>query len=124
MDSEGTVPSFLQTERSSAFLSRKYDSKATRNAIHDKFGQACPGTIPHEWQMDVTEAILLGLDCIVIAGTGAGKTMPFIMPLLLDETKTKRVFGKILFDGDADQRPTPFEDVDVLPSRQSLPDLP
>lgn len=34
--------------------------------------------------MDVTEAMLVGLDSIVIAGTGAGKTMPFMMPLLLD----------------------------------------
>ncbi|KAI0056258.1 P-loop containing nucleoside triphosphate hydrolase protein, partial [Artomyces pyxidatus] len=29
--------------------------------------------------VDVTEATILGLDCTVIAGTGAGKTMPFIM---------------------------------------------
>ena len=35
----------------------------------------------------MTEAILLGLDSVVIAGTGAGKTMPFMMPLLLDEKK-------------------------------------
>jgi len=34
----------------------------------------------------VTEAILLGLDSVVIAGTGAEKTMPFMMPLLLDES--------------------------------------
>jgi superfamily II DNA/RNA helicase len=25
---------------------------------------------------------MLGLDTIVIAGTGAGKTMPFVMPLI------------------------------------------
>jgi ATP-dependent helicase YprA (DUF1998 family) len=30
---------------------------------------------------------LLGLDSVVIAGTGAGKTMPFMMPLLLDTNK-------------------------------------
>jgi bloom syndrome protein len=29
----------------------------------------------------------LGLDLVVIAGTGAGKTMPFMMPLLLDKKK-------------------------------------
>ncbi|KAH9952579.1 P-loop containing nucleoside triphosphate hydrolase protein, partial [Russula dissimulans] len=38
-----------------------------------------------------SEALLLGLDCIAIAGTGAGKTMPFIMPLLVDPTKKKIV---------------------------------
>jgi superfamily II DNA helicase RecQ len=31
------------------------------------------------------------LDCIVIARTGSGKTMPFGMPLLLDEAKDKIV---------------------------------
>jgi len=29
----------------------------------------------------------VGLDCSVIAGTGAGKTMPFVMPLFLDPKK-------------------------------------
>ena len=91
MDSEGTTPSLLETERSAAFTSRKYDSEATCKVIDDKFRQVCPGKIPHKWQVDVTEALLLGLDSIVIAGTGAGKMMPFVMPLLLDETKTKMV---------------------------------
>ena len=40
---------------------------------------------PYSWQLDVTEAIFLGLDPVVIAGTGAGKTMPFMMPLLQQE---------------------------------------
>ncbi|KAJ3744571.1 P-loop containing nucleoside triphosphate hydrolase protein [Lentinula raphanica] len=35
----------------------------------------------------LAEALLLGLDCSVIAGTGAGKTMPFVMPLLIEPTK-------------------------------------
>ncbi|KAJ7149091.1 P-loop containing nucleoside triphosphate hydrolase protein [Mycena filopes] len=41
----------------------------------------------YEWQIDVSEAIVLGLDAVVIAGTGAGKTIPFMMPLLLDRSK-------------------------------------
>ena len=45
----------------------------------------------YDWQLDVTEAIFLGLDCVVIAGTGSGKTMPFAMPLLVDRTKKKMV---------------------------------
>ncbi|KAI0694256.1 P-loop containing nucleoside triphosphate hydrolase protein, partial [Cerioporus squamosus] len=40
---------------------------------------------------DVTEALLLGLDTAVIVGTGAGKTMAFVMPLLIDKTKKKKV---------------------------------
>ena len=39
------------------------------------------GLTPYDWQMDVAEALILGLDCLVIAGTGAGKSMPFVMPL-------------------------------------------
>ena len=41
----------------------------------------------YDWQLDVAEAIILGLYSIVIAGTGSGKTMPFMMPLLMDPTK-------------------------------------
>ena len=35
---------------------------------------------PHEWQLDITETLLLGVDDtnIVIAGTGLGKTIPFM----------------------------------------------
>ncbi|KAJ7189419.1 hypothetical protein GGX14DRAFT_383272 [Mycena pura] len=43
---------------------------------------------PYESQIDISEAIILGLDAIgVIAGTGAGKTILFMMPLLLDRKK-------------------------------------
>ncbi|KAJ7207228.1 hypothetical protein GGX14DRAFT_303669, partial [Mycena pura] len=41
-------------------------------------------------QIDVSETFLLGLDCghdIVIAGAGTGKTLPFMMPLLLHREK-------------------------------------
>jgi superfamily II DNA helicase RecQ len=30
---------------------------------------------------------LLGLDSVIVTGTGAGKTMPFMMPLLLNDKK-------------------------------------
>ena len=32
---------------------------------------------------------MLGISCLVIAGTGAGKTLPLVMPLLMDDTKKK-----------------------------------
>jgi len=63
-----------------------YDSEATRSEISRVFRERFGGD-PRVWQLDVTEALLLGLDSIVIAGTGSGKTMPFMMPLLLDEKK-------------------------------------
>jgi len=38
---------------------------------------------PRDWQVDCAEAFNLGIDCTVIAGTGSGKTLPFVMPALL-----------------------------------------
>jgi len=58
------------------------------------------GSDPYEWQLDVTEAILLGLDSIVIAGTSSGKTIPFMLPLLLDDKKKVLILSplKVLQD--------------------------
>lgn len=53
----------------------------TRETISAVFGQKMNGLKPYDWQVDVAEALVLGLDCLVIAGTGAGKSMPFVMPL-------------------------------------------
>jgi ATP-dependent helicase YprA (DUF1998 family) len=36
----------------------------------------------YDWQQQVGEALLLGLNCTVIAPTGSGKTIPQILPLL------------------------------------------
>ena len=68
-----------------------YSSQVTRQAILDRSEKVFGGNKPYDWQVDVTEALLLGLDCIVIAGTGAGKTMPFGMPLLMDKASSKMV---------------------------------
>jgi hypothetical protein len=49
--------------------------------------------VAYDWQVDVSEALLLGPDCSVIARTGAGsgaaagKTMPFVMPLFVESNK-------------------------------------
>lgn len=80
----------LNITRAAATKSRQYNSNATRTAISTKF-EKCEGKTAYSWQLDVSEAIVLGLDSIVIAGTGAGKTMPFMMPLLADETNKKMV---------------------------------
>jgi bloom syndrome protein len=76
----------LEKARENASRKSGYDSSKTRQDITLLFRERF-GTDPYEWQLDVTEAILLGLDSVVIAGTGAGKTMPFMMPLLLDRKK-------------------------------------
>ncbi|KAF6755179.1 P-loop containing nucleoside triphosphate hydrolase protein [Ephemerocybe angulata] len=63
-----------------------YVSRETRDAMEETFC-ARFGKIPYAWQLDVAEALLLGLNCVVIAGTGCGKTIPFMLPLLNDRSK-------------------------------------
>jgi len=50
-----------------------YDTHKTRVAFDRYFSRTIRNN-PYDWQLDVAEAIILGLDSIVIAGTGSGKT--------------------------------------------------
>jgi ATP-dependent helicase YprA (DUF1998 family) len=77
----------LQRAREEAFKMRGYQSAATRAKLHAEFSKRNDGMVAYDWQVDVSEALLLGLDCSVIAGTGAGKTMPFVMPLFVESNK-------------------------------------
>lgn len=77
----------LQRAREEAFKTRGYQSAATRAKLHSEFSKRNDGMVAYDWQVDVSEALLLGLDCSVIAGTGAGKTMPFVMPLFVESNK-------------------------------------
>lgn len=87
----GPLFSALQAARDAAAISRQYSSARTRAELVTSFKAALNGLEPYSWQLDISEATLLGLDCIAIAGTGSGKTMPFIMPLLVDRTNKKMV---------------------------------
>lgn len=73
----------LEKAREKAQKEKKYDSLAVRNKITEVFRQRT-GKSPYGWQVQVAEALLLGLDCTVIAGTGMGKTMPFVMPTFVE----------------------------------------
>ena len=72
--------SILEEAREAARSDNGYDSQAVRSVIEQKFQDLYHGNRPYDWQLDVTEALILGRDCIAIAGTGSGKTMPFGMP--------------------------------------------
>ena len=72
-----TVDDVLTCARESAAKKHDYNYAATRRLIENKFQAAFGGKLPYSWQVDVTEALLLSLDCVVVAGTGSGKTMPF-----------------------------------------------
>ena len=72
--------------------------------MSDEVSKSCNGKKPYEWQLDLAEALYLGLDSVVIAGTGAGKTLPFAMPLLADTTgKSKIIIVSTLNELEHDQ---------------------
>jgi bloom syndrome protein len=76
----------LQEAREKARQKSRYDSAKTRRDLARLFEQK-HGMPAYPWQIDVSEALVLKLDAVVVAGTGAGKTIPFMMPLLLHPEK-------------------------------------
>ncbi|EKM60289.1 uncharacterized protein PHACADRAFT_132775, partial [Phanerochaete carnosa HHB-10118-sp] len=82
--------SLLRRARKIAKRNTKYSSEATRKQISDGL-QALTGKIAHTWQVDTSEAMYLGLDVALVAGTGAGKTWTFMGALLADASKTKKI---------------------------------
>ncbi|KAJ7512821.1 P-loop containing nucleoside triphosphate hydrolase protein, partial [Mycena galericulata] len=84
----------LQAAREKARKKNGYDWVATRRDLARLF-EASFKKPAYDWQIDVSEAFLLGLDVIVIAGTGAGKTMPFMMPLLLHREKYSLIISPL-----------------------------
>jgi len=66
-----------------------YDSQSIRRTLSSSVTARCPTITPYDWQIDLAEALALGLDATVIAGTGSGKTLPWAMPLLLEENCDK-----------------------------------
>ena len=85
----------LEKARQKAFKKDSYNSESTRRRLTELFSERFDGAEPRAWQLDVTEAILLGVNSLVIAGTGAGKTMPFMMPLMLDPTKKALIISPL-----------------------------
>ncbi|KAK7679200.1 hypothetical protein QCA50_017778 [Cerrena zonata] len=78
----------LHNARVNATNARKYDSTKVRKAMITAFKDST-GKLAYDWQLDTAEALLLGLDTVVIAGTGSGKTIPCMLPLLLPENSMK-----------------------------------
>ena len=96
----------LQAARDKAAEDHDYDSVSTRNQLTVAFERRF-NVPPYPWQLDVTEAMLVGLDSLSIAGTGSGKTIPFFLPLMADRTKQMVVISplKILQDDQVRLKP-------------------
>jgi ATP-dependent helicase YprA (DUF1998 family) len=80
----------LDQTRSEVERDREYNSAAARKLMSDECFKRTKKT-PYEWQLDISEAVLLRLDSVLIAGTGAGKTLPFVLPLLVDKTGLSKI---------------------------------
>ncbi|KAK7034215.1 bloom syndrome [Favolaschia claudopus] len=94
-DDEGRHPALrqrsagvLEDARLWAATEYGYDSVRVRATMNNAL-KTRANYNAHTWQLDVAEALLLHVDCLVIAGTGSGKTTPFLLPLLLPENKDK-----------------------------------
>jgi len=57
----------LENAHKAAAKKKNYDTHKTRAALTDIFQERFRNN-PYDWQLDVAEAIILGLDSIVIAG--------------------------------------------------------
>lgn len=64
--------------------SEYYSSENIRQALTEECLTRCDHKPPYPWQLDAAEAFFLGLDCVIIAGTGSGKSLPFVMPSMLE----------------------------------------
>ncbi|KAH9923378.1 P-loop containing nucleoside triphosphate hydrolase protein, partial [Fomitopsis serialis] len=68
-----------------------YNSERAQQIMSDEFFLNSRGNRPYKWQLDIAEALLLGLNCTAIAGTGRGKTIPFMLPMFLPKNMKKMV---------------------------------
>jgi ATP-dependent helicase YprA (DUF1998 family) len=66
---------------------RGFPFKGIMRLLQDAFG----GKPPYPWQLDAAEAIVLGLECVVVAGTGAEKTIPLALPLFVHDSRNKMI---------------------------------
>ena len=84
----------LRAARDRAGRRSKYNPPTVRAELARLFRETW-GYDARDWQLDITEAILLGLDSVLIAGTGSGKTMPFMLPLKYNAEATILVISPL-----------------------------
>ncbi|TFY52572.1 hypothetical protein EVG20_g10496 [Dentipellis fragilis] len=78
----------LEAARKRAHANSKYNSLEARKKMLEECKARSEGRIvPHSWQLDIAESLVLGMDCELIASTGAGKTIPFVLPLFYQSGK-------------------------------------
>ncbi|CAK5270381.1 unnamed protein product [Mycena citricolor] len=73
--------SLLEEAHEKARKKSNYDAEKTRQELEELF-EAHFQKPAHPFQIDFAEAMILGLDSILIAGTGAGKSITYMLPAL------------------------------------------
>lgn len=63
-----------------------YSSDSTMRTLVERVENRPNGKSPYAWQNYCAEASILGLCSVIIAPTGAGKTLPPAMPLFLHDS--------------------------------------
>ncbi|KIK78890.1 hypothetical protein PAXRUDRAFT_162801 [Paxillus rubicundulus Ve08.2h10] len=101
MDHVPSIPPTPYHERSYTLLSSRqtdtpgYCSETTCHSLSAIFKAWTGPDKPYPWQLDCAEALVLGIDCIVLAVTGFGKTLPFTIPSLLHPNKITIVISPL-----------------------------
>ena len=98
MDSHAKIRERSYKNLSKARESRgeKFDSKKVRSELVTLVKEKFRNREPRTWQLDVAEALILSLNTVVIAPTGAGKTLPFFMPILLYPKKIMIIISPLI----------------------------
>lgn len=81
----------LDKRRAHANTDSEYSSADTRKRMTEEVRQRTEGKTLYDWQLDIAEAFYLGVESVIIAGTGAGKTLPFTMALLADSSGKSKI---------------------------------
>ena len=81
----------LKNAREAALKDWNYNSEETRQMMSQKLMDIFNRRSPYDWQLNAAELLILGLDCVVVAGTGTGKTIPFMLPLFVHDSRDKLV---------------------------------
>ncbi len=80
----------LHEARAKCKETRKYNTETAWRIMAEECRRRT-GLTPYAEQLDLAECMLLGLDATSIAGTGWGKTLTFLLPLFVPESKGKIV---------------------------------